>query len=79
MTHVPHIHVTGHEDEDKNEKFPSETSRIRSASHASTVSSVQDGTPSYDRLKRLDEHLQVKPNLAPSWTDSVCGWTYYYY
>lgn len=50
---------------------PSEHGRVRAGS---VTPSVQDATPSEANLKKLDAILQVKPNLAPSWTDSVCKW-----
>ncbi|KAK9894688.1 alpha/beta-hydrolase [Cystobasidium minutum MCA 4210] len=52
--------------EDKH--HPSEHSRVRAGSF---TPSVQDATPSEDRLQKLNAVLQVKPNLAPSWTDSL--------
>lgn len=55
--------------EDKH--HPSEHSRVRAGSF---TPSVQDATPSEDRLQKLNAVLQVKPNLAPSWTDSLCKW-----
>lgn len=53
----------------QDEKHPSENARVRAGSF---TPSVQDATPSADRLRKLDAVLEVKPHLRPSWTDSVC-------